>query len=472
MIVSLHASSPAAPCPQCGTAGSRVHSRYQRTIADVACGGRSLVFKVLVRKWICPNAACSQRIFAERFPGFVQRYARMTDRLRAALQVVGVTTNGADAARILSSLGMPTTGKTLIRHVLRLPLPQDAPVRIAGVDEWAWKKGAHYGTILVDLEHHRVAALLPDRSVETTAAWFTAHPEVDAVSRDRGKLFREAATRGAPQARQIADRFHLQQNFAEALEDFFRRYDAVVKAVAAPLAAKSPSPPKAPAAQRVEQERKRRHAKRVRHHHQIWKLFRAGHRIEEIARLVGVGNQAVYRALKHEQPPAPETRRRTHHVTDPYLGYLCERWNAGCHTATQLYEEMVAQGYTGSKRSVDRIVAKVRPNGSKPVSRQTMTQGKAPSARSVALMMVRPLAHRTKEQLAFIDQLCQRDSTIAAAFSLTQEFGDLLRERHRASDHLYQCQAPAGRLLCPAASRSAITMRSASKYCAWLFGAS
>jgi transposase len=429
LLVSLHATTQIAPCPRCGMPGSRVHSRYSRTVADVACGGQQLVFKLTVRKWVCPEPSCSQRIFAERFPGFLQTYARMTDRLRAALQFVGTTTNGADGARLVSYLAMPTTGKTIIRHVLQLPLPKDAPVRVAGVDEWAWKKGAQYGTILVDLEAHRVAALLADRSVESTAAWFEQHPEVEWVSRDRGKLFRDAAQRGAPQARQIADRFHLQLNFAEALEDFFRQHEAVVKAVAAQLADTIPAPPKAPAAQRAEQERKRRHAKRVRRHHRIWKLFRAGHRIEEIAQVVGVGSQTVYRALKHEQPPAPETRRRTDHVTDPYLGYLCERWNAGCQTATQLYAEIVAQGYTGSKRSIDRIVAKLRPNGSKPVSRQTVTQGKPPSARSAALMMVRPPAHRTKEQLAFIDQICQRDPTIATAFSLTQEFGGLLRER-------------------------------------------
>src|ERR1051326_5729257 len=261
LLVHLHATTQSAPCPRCGVPGSRVHSRYTRTVADVSCAGQRLVLKLTVRKWVCSEASCAQRIFAERFPGFLQTYARVTDRLRAALQFVGTTTNAADGARLCSQLAMPTTGKTIIRHVLQLPLPGDAPVRIAGVDEWAWKKGAQYGTILVDLEHHCVAALLPDRSVETTAAWFTAHPEVDAISRDRGKLFREAATRGAPQARQIADRFHLQQNFAEALENFFRHHEAVVKAVALQLVDKSPAPPKAPAAQRAEQERKRRHAK-------------------------------------------------------------------------------------------------------------------------------------------------------------------------------------------------------------------
>src|SRR6266700_7555422 len=110
IIVHLHATSPTAACPHCGTTGSRVHSRYERSIADVAFGGRNLELKLLVRKWICPEASCSRHIFAERFPEVVQRYARMTDRLIKALQSAGVITNGADAAQIAESFGVPTEG--------------------------------------------------------------------------------------------------------------------------------------------------------------------------------------------------------------------------------------------------------------------------------------------------------------------------------------------------------------------------
>ncbi len=229
VLVHLHATSLTARCPQCGTAGSRVHSRYQRTIVDLAFGGRSLTLKLLVRKWICPEALCSQHIFAERFPEVVQRYARMTDRLIKALQSTGVLTNGADAAQIASSFGMPTTAKTIIRRVLQLPLPSEGSVYKVGVDEWAWKKGHRYGTILVDLEKRRVVQLLADRSVETSKAWLCKHPEIDLVSRDRGQIFREAATEGAPQAKQVVDRYHLQKNFAEALEKFFRKQERVLK---------------------------------------------------------------------------------------------------------------------------------------------------------------------------------------------------------------------------------------------------
>ena len=111
LVVSLHATTSCVCCPSCGTAGSRVHSRYTRTVADLTCVGQRLRLKLLVRKWVCPSASCPQRIFAEPFPGLVRRYARMTDRLIKALQSVGVSSNGADGATLSSSLAMPTTGQ-------------------------------------------------------------------------------------------------------------------------------------------------------------------------------------------------------------------------------------------------------------------------------------------------------------------------------------------------------------------------
>jgi hypothetical protein len=227
------------------------------------------------------------------------------------------------------------------------------------------RRGARYGTILVDLEQRRIAGLLPERSVESSTAWFKKHAEVKMVSRDRGKIFREAASRGAPQAKQVVDRFHLQKNFAEALEKFFGHHKRVLKKAAQQLAGKTLPPPKTAAVRPIEQERKRRFAERVRRHKKIWKLFRAGYRKEDIAQMVGVGSRSVYRTLEHEQPPTRHRRHWTHHVVDPYVSYLTTRWNEGCHTARELYEEIVAQGYSGSLRAIERIVAQLRPYGPK-----------------------------------------------------------------------------------------------------------
>jgi transposase len=439
LTVHLQATSWTVACPQCGRPSSRVHSRYLRTVADVACVGQHVVLKLRVRKWVCAWASCPQHLFAERFPGLVQRYARMTDRLIQVVQAVGTTTNGTDGARLLSRLSMPTTGKTIIRRVLELPLPKEGTVPVAGVDEWAWKKGARYGTILVNLKQRRIAALLPERSIETSTAWFKNHPEVDIVARDRGKLFRQAICAGAPQAKHVVDRFHLQQNFAHALEQFFGHHKRLLKQAAQRLAGK-PLAHRPATTSPLEQERKRRHAARVRRHQKIWQRFRAGYSKEAVAQRVGVSSRSVYQALSHEQPPARQRRHRTHHVTDPYLAYLSDRWNQGCHSAVQLYEEVVAQGYRGSLRSIERIVGPFRPQGAKPVSTRTITLRQAPSARSAALMTVRSAEQRTPDQTAFLDQLCQSDPRVATAFTLAQEFGQLLRKRE-GSHRLNQWKA-------------------------------
>jgi len=394
----------------------------------MACGGQHVVLKLLVRKWVCPLASCPQRIFAEPFAGVVQRYARMTDRLIKALQSVGVTTNGADGANLLSSLAMPTTAKTLIRRVLELPLPKENSVRIAGIDEWAWKKGSPYATILVDLEHRRIADLLPERSVESSTVWFKKHPEVKIVSRDRGKIFRAAASAGAPQAKQIVDRFHLQKNFGEALEKFFGHHKRLLKAVAQKLGGKTPSPPQPPCAlSATDREREHRHAERVTRHKKIWELFRAGYSKKDIAPLVGVSLHSVYRALEQEQPPSRPHWRNPYHLVDPYVSYLSKRWNDGCHTALQLYKEVVTQGYTGSVRTIRRTVAQFRPHGGKPVTKQTITLQQAPSPRNVTLMIIRRTEKRTQDQTMFIDQLCKSDPTAATVYTLASSFGSLLR---------------------------------------------
>jgi transposase len=429
VIVYLHATSPTAACSQCGTAGSRVHSRYERTIADLAFGGRNLVLRLLVRKWICPEASCSRHIFAECFPELVQRYARMTDRLIKALQAVGAITNGADAAQIASSFGVHTTAKTIIRRVLQLPLPSEGSVHKVGIDEWAWKKGHRYGTILVDLEKRRVVQLLADRSVETSKAWLRKHPEIDLVSRDRGKIFREAATEGAPQAKQAVDRFHLQKNFAEALEKFFRKQERALKKATQRSTGKTRSAEETAVPEKVARERRARHRQRVSIHKRIWKLYRQGCHKEQIAQLVGVSSRRVYRALEQETPPPPRRRSRSSSIVDPYLSYLTSRWNQGCHNVTRLYEEIVAQGYTGTQRTLQMRLRPFRQKVARPVSKQTVIWDKPPSPRGVALMMVRPEQRRTREQTVYLEQLIQSNEPVAVVFKLAQDFGRLLRKR-------------------------------------------
>jgi transposase len=227
----------------------------------------------------------------------------------------------------------------------------------------------------------------------------------------------------------VVDRFHLQKNFAEALEKFLRQHTRVLETAARRSTGKARPVVKRAAPLKTEQERRHRHRQRVSIHKRIWKLYREGYHKEQIAQLVGVSSSSVYRALEQEAPPPPRRRSRSHSIIDPYLSYLSQRWNQGCHRARQLYEEIVAQGYTGSRRTLELQLRAFRPRGVHPVSKQTVTFDKPPSARGTALMIVRPAQNRTKEQMAYLAQLTQSDSTIESAFTLAQDFGRLLRQR-------------------------------------------
>ena len=212
-----------ATCPLCQQSSERIHSRYGRRVADVPCGGRRVILALTVRKFVCSTPTCPRKLFTERLPDLVQSYARMTNRLSEHLQTLGFATCGQLGERLAPKLGMGVSGPTLLRRMKTVSLPPVARVRVLGIDDWAWKKGQTYGTILVDLERRTTIDLLPDRSTETVVAWLRAHPEVEIVSRDRGTEYVAAAKKGAPQAQQIADRFHLLLNLREKLKELMAR---------------------------------------------------------------------------------------------------------------------------------------------------------------------------------------------------------------------------------------------------------
>jgi transposase len=173
-----------AACPQCEQPAERVHGHYTRTVADLPCAGRRVLLRFVVRKFVCPTRDCPQQIFTERRSELVQSYARMTNRLREVLVALGMTTGGESGERLVPKLGMRVSAPTLLRQMRRVVLPNAESVRLLGVDDWAWKKGQTYGTILVNLERHRPIDLLPDRTSATTEAWLRRHAEIDLVSRD------------------------------------------------------------------------------------------------------------------------------------------------------------------------------------------------------------------------------------------------------------------------------------------------
>jgi transposase len=209
LIIHVACSHPTMACPECHQTSARIHGRYRRTVADLPCAGRNVILMLTVRKFVCGTTTCPRKIFTERLPGLVESYGRMTRRLLALVQVIGLVAGGRQGTRLAERFGIATTPSTLLHQLMQLRAPTSKAVRVLGVDDWSWKKGRRFGTILVDLERHTIIDLLSDRERETFARWLRDHPTVELISRDRGTDYAAAAREAAPQARQIADRFHL-----------------------------------------------------------------------------------------------------------------------------------------------------------------------------------------------------------------------------------------------------------------------
>jgi transposase len=209
-----------AICPHCARPSRSRHSSYRRRLRDLPLRGVSVTLDLRVGRWRCRTPQCQRRIFTERLPGVLEPYARQTKLLPETRTVVSRALGGRPGARLLWRLGMPVSRHTLLRQLKRAAARHSSPptVRVLGVDDWAWKKGMSFGTILVDLERNEVVDVLPTRSAEVLSVWLSQHPGVEILGRDRQGEYAEGARQGAPDAVQVADRFHLQLNLRQAVE--------------------------------------------------------------------------------------------------------------------------------------------------------------------------------------------------------------------------------------------------------------
>ena len=199
--ITAHAALPSRLCPRCDSASSRIHSRYRRSISDLPCSGRRVELLITARRIICTASHCWQRIFAERFgDGVLAKGARRTARLECLVHHLGLALGGRPAASFAKRLMLPVSNDTLLRVVRRRARSPMEPLAVVGVDDWAFRRNCRYGTIVCDLERHRIVRLLPDREVATVAAFLADHRSIQILSRDRGggsAGFRIGAMRGS-----------------------------------------------------------------------------------------------------------------------------------------------------------------------------------------------------------------------------------------------------------------------------------
>jgi transposase len=434
-------------CPLCGRASSRVHSRYARTVSDLPWHGISVELEVLAKRFFCDEASCERKIFCERLHEVAVR-ARKTVRLEEALFAIALELGGRAGARLALELGIVAARDTLLRRIKGAPLPEVGKVRILGVDDFAFKKGSTYGTILVNLEDHKVVDLLPERSQESLVAWFGSHPGagVEVASRDRSNIYREGLAKGAPGATHVADRWHLLHNLTLTLEEYLLQKRSVLQKAAAPEAApegqddaefaSGPIMPNRPRNhdRKIEEAARKRHERLVEQWKNIRRLYLAKADLRDICRQLGISARTVYRYKDLTEPPPRPAYKRKASVLDPYVPYLVRRWNEGCHNGKRLYREIREQGYQNSEEICARFTAQLRraeargkPISSVPRARAGSGAGLSPTAKNVAALFMRHEEKLDEEQEEYLGRLCEADEALADTRRLTQEFACMVR---------------------------------------------
>jgi transposase len=478
-------TAPHVSCPTCLQPTTRRHSRYQRTLADAPWANLAVRLHLQTRRFFCINPLCPRRIFTERFPELASPSARRTARLTTILRSVGQALGGEPGARLSQELGLLTSPTTLLRLVRQTSDPREDAPRIIGIDDFAFRKGCTYGTIVVDHERGQIIDLLPDRTTESVAGWLRAHPSVSIITRDRAEAYAQGAAQGAPQATQVADRWHLLCNLSETLDEVITRlYSEMCRALAHDPTTASPSeasdtsdateaqvlqlsaPPTSstsPIAETVVgltvtpvsdlgdqphrnstgrvsarvlqllQLQEQRREERLARYEQVHSLRQAGQSIPQIAYALGMGERTVNRFLHAAAFPERKRRRRSASELDTYKDYLRERWAGGCRNRALLWQEIEELGYGGGYSSVYTWLCKLhglkRDEQRGEVSNQ---QRRRVSRRKWRVRFVQPAGELTAEEAQEVAQVCRGNIELGKVYKLAQEFSAIVREHKRA----------------------------------------
>ena len=349
------AGSEGASCPRCGQFSGRVHSGYERRLADAPAGGQPVTIRLAVRRFFCGNPDCAAVTFAEQVDGLTSRRARRTPPLAQTLTAIALALAGRAGARLAGALDLTAGRSSMLRLVMALPDPQTGTVKVLGVDDFAFRRGRDYGTILVNAETGEPVDLLRDREAGTFAGWLKEHPGAEVICRDRAGAYADGARQGAPAAVQVADRWHIYHNLSEHVEKAVARHRGCLDEPApGPEPEQTPGGQAAPDLQQAAAAAAARRAEesalavRTRQRYEQVQALRAqGKGIKPIMRETGLAKETVrrfYRAATAGELLA-KVRDGRPSLLDDYKPYLHQRWNEGCANVRQLHAELKERGY-------------------------------------------------------------------------------------------------------------------------------
>ncbi len=429
ITLAAQTTSAEVCCPVCGTPSRRVHSRYVRTMDDLPWQGVPVNVRLHVRRFFCDERSCERAIFTERLPGVVAHYARRTERLDELFTHVSFALGGEAGARLLDELGVTVSGDTLLEHIRSRNLGEALTPRILSVDDFSFRRGRKWGTVLVDLERHRLVDLLPDRGADTLARWLSEHPGVEVVSRDRSGEYADAVRKAAPGVIQVADRFHLIKNLGDVVLRVFQRRTERLQSIPAP------GPPRL----QLTRLRLDREASRQQTRAQMRSLFqsiqalrRAGMNKSAIARFLGVHRHTVQKYAALESAPERKPRGRKMSALAPYEDYILKRFTDGCHNATKIHKEIAKQGYPGAYKNVWRIIQclKVGEREGKPLPDSPPGLS---ASQAKGILITRP-EKRAEQEALTIERMKIVDGHVGKCCHLFEEFALLFREREDSAE--------------------------------------
>lgn len=335
---------------------------------------------------------------------------------------------------------MPASADTFLRLVRSVrPHKPDEP-RVIGVDEWAWRRGRRYGTMIVDLERNVVIDLLPDRSAATLAAWLRRRPGIEIIARDRAEVFAEGIRAGAPRARQVIDRWHLLCNLGDAFQGLVARRHRLLRDIARKMidedraaACVEAAARRAPTTQ--EKRREARHAPRHRRYAEMTRLLSAGASIAAVSRTLGLDRKTIRRWVRQGGPPL-WTKPKRPTVLDPYQAGLEQRWQEGCRNAAQLARELERKGADVAPRVVRAWATRRRREGADHLDAepgQSVGGWRSPSIRHAARLLQADPDTISLRDRRFIDQLRHEAPEIQTSADLVQRLTKILRKQSNES---------------------------------------
>ncbi|MFC9534925.1 ISL3 family transposase [Streptomyces sp. NPDC056975] len=421
IVVRAFSRTVLRPCSVCGIHSRRVHSRYERRISDRPVAGRSAVILLTVRRFCCVNSECERRTFVEQVDGVSERYRQASTGLRQFLYAIAAELGGRPGSRLCRKISVPAGRMRLLQLLHAPPVSQQAP-RVLGVDEFAFRRGCTYGTILVDVEKRRPIDVLPDRTSETLASWLVAHPGVEIVCRDRASAYTRAIREAAPHALELADRWHLLRNLSQAVEKICQQHRSCLRKYAEQEPSPAPGMPLLAAlpptliVQRVQQR-----------YEVINRMLDNGYPLSEVARRVGLDRKTARRYRDTELDVLIASARDRRNVPlDRYKPFLQAQFASGTTSAKELYDQICVQGFQGGYSTLSRYVQTLR-NGM-----AVTAPAQIPSPRVITAWIMRPRDDLSPRETAQLDEVRIACPDITEACNLARSFTDLVRYRRGA----------------------------------------